>query len=262
MSKPPIPSIENAEAVIEWFLEYDDQIKGNLTEAPVREMLKEELLKDLKEHPDAQSLKAFVKESEDRYIKEMAPTLVKKHQNNEEIPIAFFWLTIFVSAKARVFGYILLKKYGIQPDTETNNLSAEEQQKLRHWIATAEAGEMAQVQDLFKNCHSAFQFAKTHSAYIKDWEKTKQQMEANLKNGILPPGISANLHRAIIDATEKVMQKKLKMVQMLFENKFGEPIYNYLGPDGKTKSCLGVVLFFITIGTSIGFGEQIWKLFF
>jgi hypothetical protein len=30
------------------------------------------------------------------------------------------------------------------------------------------------------------------------------------------------------------------MVQYAFEIKFGEPIYNYLGPDGKTKKIFGI----------------------
>lgn len=120
------------------------------------------------------------------------------------------------------------------------NLSNEEQQNLKKWVAQIEIGERAQVQELFVNCNSAFQFAKTHSTYIKDWEKTKQKMEEDLKNGNLPPGVSANLHRAVIDATEKVIQRKLEMVRMLFESKFGESIFNYLGSDGKTKKLFGI----------------------
>ena len=60
-------------------------------------------------------------------------------------------------------------------------------------------------------------------------------MENNLRRGVLPPGVSANLNRAIIDATDKIMQKKLANVRTAFQMKFGESIYNYLGKDGKTK---------------------------
>ena len=121
-----------------------------------------------------------------------------------------------------------------------NKLTSEEREQLKNWIARIEAGEMAQVQDLIDNCNISFQFAKTHSAYVKDWEKTKQQSEEKLKNGVLPPGSSANLYRAIIDATDKVMQQKLVMTRDAFQNKFGESIYNYLGPDGKTKKLFGI----------------------
>ena len=63
------------------------------------------------------------------------------------------------------------------------NLTSEEQGQLKNWVAQMEAGEMAQVQDLIQNCNVTFQFAKTHSVYIKDWEKMKGQMEGNLERG-------------------------------------------------------------------------------
>ena len=119
-------------------------------------------------------------------------------------------------------------------------LSSEEKKQVETWMAHVDAGEMAQVKDLIDNCNVSYQFAKTHSTYIKDWEKTKLEMEENLKNGILPPGASKNLFRAIIDATERIIQKKLEMVRYAFEIKFKESIYNYLGPDGKTKKLFGI----------------------
>lgn len=119
-------------------------------------------------------------------------------------------------------------------------LTKEEKQHLSNFILQIEEGEMAQAHDLIMNCNITYQFAKTHSNYIKDWEKTKEHMENNLRNGILPPGTSANLSHAIIDATDEIMQKKLEMVRTAFQMKFGEPIYNYLGKDGKTKSFFGL----------------------
>ena len=121
-----------------------------------------------------------------------------------------------------------------------NNLTTEEQGQLKNWVTQMETGEMAQVKDLIHNCNITFQFAKTHSVYVKDWEKMKNQMEHNLNNGVLPPGVSANLFRAIIDGSDEVMKKKLKMVQEAFQMKFGESIFNYLGKDGKTKKLFGI----------------------
>ncbi len=123
---------------------------------------------------------------------------------------------------------------------DKKNLTLEEQEYLKNYIARVETGEMAQVQNLIDNCNITFQFAKTHSVYVKDWERTKRQSEEKLKNGILPPGTSAGLYRAIIDATDEIIQRKLKMVQDAFQKKFGESIYNYLGPDGKTKKLFGI----------------------
>lgn len=128
---------------------------------------------------------------------------------------------------------------GIQKNAG-GNLTKEEQEYLKKLTSQMEAGEMAQVQDLIDNCNITFQFAKTHSVYLKDWEKTKESMENNLKNGILPPDVSANLHRAIIDATNEIIQRKLKKVRDAFQHKFGESIYNYLGPDGKAKKLFGI----------------------
>jgi len=121
-----------------------------------------------------------------------------------------------------------------------NKLTSKEKEQLKSWAAQMEAAEMAQAQDLIDNCSITYQFAKTHGVYVKDWEKTKQQMEDNLKNGIFPPDVNANLFCAIIDVSEKIMQKKLKKVQNAFQQKFGESIFNYLGPDGKTKKLFGI----------------------
>lgn len=120
------------------------------------------------------------------------------------------------------------------------NLTSEEKEVLKNLIDNIENGEALQLRDLIANCNNAFQFAKTHSVYLTDWEKTKQQSEDKFKKGILPPNTSANLYRAIIDASDEIMQKKLKIVQDTFEAKFGESIYNYLGPDGKTKKLFGL----------------------
>jgi hypothetical protein len=121
-----------------------------------------------------------------------------------------------------------------------NKLTKEEQEHLENWISQMEIGENAQVEDLIENCDITFQFAKTHSSLLKDWERTKEQMENNLKNNILPPGVSPNLFRAIIDNSDKVMKRKLKRIQDAFAQKFGESIFNYLGPDGKTKKLFGI----------------------
>ncbi len=124
---------------------------------------------------------------------------------------------------------------------ETNdNLSPEEKQNLQNWLIQMETAEATQVKDLIQNCNISFQFAKTHSNYVKDWEKMKNQMEHNLKNGVLPPGVSASSFRAVIDGSDEIMQKKLKMVQEAFQIKFGESIFNYLGKDGKTKKLFGI----------------------
>jgi len=134
-----------------------------------------------------------------------------------------------------------------------NNLSVEEKKYLENFILQIESHETAQAQDLIKNCNNPYQFARTHSAYIEDWEKTRRKMETDLSNGTLPPGATVNLTRAIIDASDKVIQKKLEMARYAFQVKFGESIYNYLGKDGKTKGCFGTVALFIFTGAALLF---------
>lgn len=121
----------------------------------------------------------------------------------------------------------------------TGTLTKEEQLALENWKAQVGAGEIAQVQDLIANCNVSFQFAKTYSVYVKDWEKTKVQMESKLKSGALPPGVSANLHRAIIDASEEIMQRKFTLVREAFQQKFGESIDNYTSTN-KKRGFLGL----------------------
>lgn len=119
-------------------------------------------------------------------------------------------------------------------------LTLDEKRYLDNWAEMLQKDEMAQAQDLIDNCDISFQFAKTHSVYVKDWEKTKKQMEDRLVSGDLPPGASANLLRAMIDVSDKIYQKKFEIVRQAFAAKFGESIYNYLGPDGKTRKFLGL----------------------
>lgn len=118
---------------------------------------------------------------------------------------------------------------------ENNNLTKEEINKLKKFTLEIEKGEMAQVDDLFKNCNSPFSFAKTHSNYVKDWEKTKRKMENKLQKNILPPNTSLEFNKALIEEIENIMSKKLQKTQMFFNIKFNESIFNYLGTDGKTK---------------------------
>ncbi len=138
-------------------------------------------------------------------------------------------------------GFFGLKiNLNIKMGNNYENLTDEEKEVVDNYMSHLIQGEMAQSLDLIENCNSPSQFAKTHSAYVKDWEKTKQQSEYKLKNGILPPNTSANLYRAIIDASDEVTQRKLGVIRNAFEKKFGESIYNYLGSDGKVKKFFGL----------------------
>jgi hypothetical protein len=118
---------------------------------------------------------------------------------------------------------------------EEYDLTKEEEDYLATLTQTILEGELEQVRDLIRNCDNKYQFAKTHSVYMKDWEKTRGKMEHDLKQGKLPPGVGRNLHEAVMREADKIMEAKLETVREAFEMKFGESIHNYLGKDGKTK---------------------------
>lgn len=136
---------------------------------------------------------------------------------------------------------VLLHPHEINMDNlKENKLNSDEKKQLEEWTKQLKRVEMAQAQELIDHCNISFQFAKTHSNYVKDWEKTKENMELRLENNDLPPGVSSILFRAMIDSADKVIEKKLEKVRDAFGDKFNESIYNYLGSDGKTKKLFGI----------------------
>ncbi len=125
--------------------------------------------------------------------------------------------------------------------SKSHNISPEENEVLRAFIAQTYSAEMAQAEDLISNCNNPYQFAKTHSTYVKDWEKTKSNMENGLKpEVVLPPHMTKNLLEAMILESENIIQMKLTNIRNAFQIKFRESIYKYIGPDGKTKKLFGI----------------------
>ena len=118
-------------------------------------------------------------------------------------------------------------------------LTNEEEKFIKKFIADAYIREMDQVQDLLRNCSNKYQFAKTHSMYVKDWESTKLQIKNNYNRGIMFAGMSKEAFSTLIRQCDEIIDKKLTMVQSTFQSRFGESVFNYLGPDGKTKSLFG-----------------------
>ena len=131
-------------------------------------------------------------------------------------------------------------------DQKGDNFTKDEQDFLKDYAAQTLIGEMAQAEDLKQNCNVSFQYAQTHSTYIKDWEKTKAQMEENLRTGNIHSDFTPEVWKEMINIADQVVEKKLQKVRNDFQEKFGESIYNYLNNDGKAKSCFGVVLLFVT----------------
>lgn len=119
---------------------------------------------------------------------------------------------------------------------ENQKLSKKDLDSISDFEKYAKDGEDLQILDLDQNCNISFQYAKTYSNYVQDWERTKSRMLEQLNTGNLPPDTSPELHEAMIEALDRVMEYKLEKVRNNFQNKFGESIFNYLGQDGKTKN--------------------------
>ncbi len=130
---------------------------------------------------------------------------------------------------------------------EKENLSQEEIDNLENFEKQTREIEEMQILDLDKNCNVSFQYAKTYSNYVKDWERTKEKMVQQLESGNLPPDTSMEFHKKIIEIGDNIMEEKLEKVRNNFENKFGESIFNYLGKDGKTKDNNFFLILFIII---------------
>ena len=125
-------------------------------------------------------------------------------------------------------------------EKKQDELSEKEKLLLQQFIKTTTDAENQQLNDLIQNCNISYQFAKTHSAYVKDWEKTKHSMEQMIENNRLPEGVSVKLMIEMAKEGEKIIQAKLEKVRNAFQIKFNESIYNYIGKDGKTKKLFGI----------------------
>lgn len=115
------------------------------------------------------------------------------------------------------------------------HLTKDEREHLKVLATQMAVAENAQADELIEKCHNKYQYAKTYSVYVKDWENTHNSLEAQLHNGELPHGVSTTMHKTVIEIGEQIMEDKLDKLRREFHLKFHESIYNYLGTDGKTK---------------------------
>lgn len=126
-----------------------------------------------------------------------------------------------------------LAKFDVRP--YTLGLSTEESEIVEGILDRLVQDQTQQVQSLFDFCNTSFQYAKTHSSLLKDWEKAREQMHASNSSFLSLKG-----HQSLISGCDDIMSAKLKAVRETFEEKFGESIFNFLGPDGKTKKLFGL----------------------
>lgn len=114
-----IPSIDDANGVIEWFLKYDD-VRNFKRLFPAKvDSLKEDILLDMSKHNDATSLEKFINEAMEFWEHTVFPqAFLRKdgpvESESEQERIEIIAMESFLSAKLRILGYFLSKKYGIE----------------------------------------------------------------------------------------------------------------------------------------------------
>lgn len=116
----------------------------------------------------------------------------------------------------------------------------QEQEFLNNFKIQMELQEIGQAGELIQQCNNKYQFAKTHSVYVKDWEKARLEMSKKIQSNDFSQTLSKEVVNEMFKITEELTQEKLAMIRFAFDKKFGESIFNYLGPDGKTKKLFGI----------------------
>ena len=117
---PPVPSVEEPELVVDWFLHHDAKISDYKRNYPeTLASLREDILLDLANHPDAEGLLAHV----DDITAEWAALMLEVGRryeegeplfgDNEEDAGSLLYREAYLAAKMRVLGYFLLEEYGI-----------------------------------------------------------------------------------------------------------------------------------------------------
>lgn len=119
-------------------------------------------------------------------------------------------------------------------------LSHDEIAALERFLLQSQEVEKAQALELIEYCNNKYQFAKTYSVYIEDWEKTKGKMLEAIRTNKLPPGTSKEFMENMIEISEGVIKQKLDILRPAFQKKFGESIDSFLAPDGKRRKIFGL----------------------
>lgn len=101
--------------------------------------------------------------------------------------------------------------------SDKQSLTKEDKQLLENFKKQSAEMEETQIAELDYGCNVSFQYAKTYSSYIKDWEKTKKGMLEQLETGDLSPNTSQEFHKKIIEIGDEIMENKLEKVRQNFK---------------------------------------------
>jgi len=128
--RPNLPNIEKTEEVVDWLIRYDDKIKDfrNKFKTKISD-LKKEILYELKKYDNASELKQNMIALSSIYHSYIFPEALKRYDNKgplsddtKKFYISLIYQESWLSAKMRIEGYFLLKKYGIQFQNSASEL--------------------------------------------------------------------------------------------------------------------------------------------
>ena len=123
--RPPIPPVTDEAGVVNWFLLYDEKIADFRRNFPSKiNEARHEFIADLQQNgTTAVSLKTQLQKISTFYSEVVLPQAGLRTQHGGPLPNEtredyreVMFLEAALAAKMRIFGYVLLKKYGIQPE--------------------------------------------------------------------------------------------------------------------------------------------------
>ncbi|MFA6273634.1 MAG: hypothetical protein WC662_00555 [Candidatus Paceibacterota bacterium] len=92
----------------------------------------------------------------------------------------------------------------------------------------------AQLEGLLA-CNNPYTFSKIYCNCIKAFRKMEKEIDDNLKNNNIPPGLSFSLYNKMKVALNSIIKINLNEAQIIHEQKFRESFYLYITEDDKLK---------------------------
>jgi len=92
----------------------------------------------------------------------------------------------------------------------------------------------AQINGLL-SCNNPYTFSKIYCDCIQEFRKMEVEINNNLKNDNIPPGLSANLYNGMKASLVSIIKINSNEAQIIHEQKFKESFYTYITEDDKLK---------------------------
>ena len=107
-------------------------------------------------------------------------------------------------------------------NTEEVGFTEKEKQFIEEFRQTTLDSELNQALELDEHCNNAFQYAKTYSNYVKDWEQVQSKLDTMFRQGMVHESMSSELAQRLKEVYQEVIDEKLNWLRTRFEIKFNE----------------------------------------